>query len=333
MLKIGLIGAGQAARAHAASYENIKNVKVVAIADIAVERAEGLAERFGADVLDHGDKIFDRDDIDVVDICLPTYLHHEYVLKAAEAKKHVICETPMALDLEQAREMVEATNRANVKFMVAHDLRFSPKYLSAKRSIEEGSIGTARAVRAYRGGAHPGRESSWYNDVDKSGGAILDMAIQDIDFLRWCFGPVKEVYAKGNAYKGMEYFEYDMITLEFEKGLIAHIAADWSKPEGTLPYESLDIAGDVGVIKFESKDENSLGAIYDTSEGSMVDPESPLDVFSISTTKMLMGFVDAIERDRDVPVSPIESLKSLNIALAAMESIRHNRPVLIKEAF
>src|SRR5690625_4461355 len=101
MLKIGLIGAGQAARAHAASYENIKDVKVVAIADIAVERAESLAKRFGADVLDHGDKIFDRDDIDVVDICLPTYLHHEYVLKAAEAKKHVICETPMALDLEE----------------------------------------------------------------------------------------------------------------------------------------------------------------------------------------------------------------------------------------
>lgn len=333
MLKIGLIGAGQAAKAHLASYEHIKDVKVVAIADIVPERAEELAAKVGAEALDHGDKIFEREDIDVVDICLPTYLHHEYVLKAANAKKHVLCEMPMALTLEQAKEMIEATEQAKVKFMVGHTLRFSPKYLSTRAAIEEGSIGTPRAIRAYRGGAHPGRNISWYGELEKSGGAIHDMAIHDIDFLRWCFGPVKEVYAKGNVYEEIENLEYDMITLEFEAGLIAHVAADWSKPEGTPFSESLDIAGDVGVIIFESDQENSLDATYEGSEGGYMDPESPLDPFSDPTTRMIMSFIDAIQKDIDVPVDPVESLESLKIALGAMESIRNNKPISIKEAF
>lgn len=337
MLRVGLIGAGGIAGVHALSYENIKDVKIVAVADIIPEKAEYLAKKFGADVLDHGDKIIAREDIDVVDVCLPTYLHHEYVLKAARAGKHVLCEKPMALTVEQGIEMIKETEKAGVKFMTGHVLRFFPEYVNAKEVIESGSIGTPKVVRGYRGGVHPSRVTKWYGEVEKSGGAIQDMLVHDIDFLRWCFGPVKQVYAKGNVYKRVEYLEYDMLTLEFESGLIAHLTADWSKPEGGSFVTRLEIAGTEGILSYESDKEIPLNVICQVDKtsagGGVAVPESPLDPLSVPFTREIMGFMNAVSKDEETPIQPVEALRTLSIALAALESIRENKPVLVKEVF
>ncbi|SHF35019.1 Predicted dehydrogenase [Caldanaerobius fijiensis DSM 17918] len=335
MLRVGIIGAGGIAGMHSYCYQNIPEAKVVAVADIVPERAERIAKMFGAAALDHGDKILERDDVDVVDICLPTYLHCEYTLKAAEAKKHVLCEKPMAISMEEGKKMIDATKRAGVKFMIAHVLRYFPEYISAKQIMESGRIGMPRMVRTYRGGSHPARAREWYGIPEKSGGAIQDMAIHDIDFLKWCFGPVKEVYAKGNVFKRTPYLEYDLVTIEFYNGVIAHVVADWSRPEGAPFVTKLEVAGTRGIIEYDSTKAAPLNVMVASSdekgEKTVAIPESPLDPQSNPYVLEIKEFLRSVEKDEEPPISGIEALESLNIALAALESIRTGKPVKPQE--
>ncbi|WP_026486118.1 Gfo/Idh/MocA family protein [Caldanaerobius polysaccharolyticus] len=336
MLKVGIIGAGGIGTIHAKCYKSIPEAKVVAVADIIPERAKELASMFNAEYYDHGDKIIERPDIDVVDICVPTYLHCDYTLKAASAKKHVLCEKPMALSIEEGRKMIEATNVAGVTFMVAHVLRYFPEYENAYGTIKKGLIGLPKIVRTYRGGPNPAVTREWYGIAEKSGGAIQDMLIHDIDFLKMCFGPVKEVYAKGNILKRKDYKdpEYDLVILEFYNGVIAHLVADWSGSEDTPFVTKLEIAGTEGLIEYDSSKSVPLNVrttnIKSEKSGVAV-PESPLDTDSNPYTREIRLFLNAVEFKKEPPISGNEALESLGIALAAIKSIKLDRPVKPEE--
>lgn len=337
MLRVGIIGCGGIAEMHAYSYQHIPEAKVVAVADIVPERANKLAEIFGAEAFYHGDEIFKLENVDVVDICLPTYLHCEYVLKAAEAKKHVLCEKPMALNIEQGKQMLEAVKNANIKFMVAQVLRYFPENINAKKVMESGNIGTPIMVRTYRGGIHPGRQRDWYSDIDKSGGAIQDMILHDIDFLRMCFGEAKEVYAKGNMFKKSLHHEYDLVMIEFKNGVIAHLIADWSKPEGAAFTTKMEIVGTKGIVEYDGAKSAPLSVIVqpEKSEGDkgVAIPESPLSPRSNPYSREIIEFLNCIEKDLPPPISPEDALESLNIALCAIESLKIGKPVQVKEVF
>lgn len=130
MVRIGLLGCGFIGKVHAKAYAQIPDAKVVAVVDRDSGRAKEVAEELGAEVVPVVDDLLSRQDIDMVDVCLPTYLHADHVIAAARAGKHVLCEKPMALSLEQADAMIEATEQAGVAFMVGHTLRFWPEYVA-----------------------------------------------------------------------------------------------------------------------------------------------------------------------------------------------------------
>ncbi len=335
MLRVGMIGAGEIGKMHAECYSNIPNARVVAIADPITERAGALADRFGAAVAEDGNAVIGMDGVDVVDLCVPTPLHPEYTVKAAKAGKHVLCEKPMALSHEEGRRMIEAAKEAGVKFMVAHVLRYFPENVSAFRTVKAGAIGTPAMVRTYRGGPNPALTKEWYGFREKSGGAIVDMLIHDIDFLKMCFGPVKEVYARGNLFEREEPWgpEYDLVMMEFKNGTIAHLSADWSGAE-KVPFSArLEIAGTKGLIEYDSL--KSVPIVLTVAEendqkaGDSI-PQSPLDPLSNPYTMEITEFLKAVERGTEVPIPPAEALESLDVALAAVESMRKNEPVEVE---
>jgi UDP-N-acetylglucosamine 3-dehydrogenase len=336
MLRVGIIGAGGIAGQHAYCYQHIPEAKVVAVADVVLERAQKIAGLFGADALDHGDKIIERDDIDVVDICVPTYLHSEFTIKAARAGKHVLCEKPIALNIEQGLQMIEETRKANVKFMVAHVLRYFPENVRAKQIMESGTIGDPIMVRTYRGGVHPGRVREWYSDISRSGGAIQDTVIHDVDFFKWCFGPVKEVYVKGNTFKKVPYLEYDLLMLEFANGVIAHMTVDWSKPANGHFTTRMEIVGTKGMVEFNADDSSPLH-ILTSADGAKKDgvaiPESPLDPRSDPYSREIIEFLRCIENDTEPPIPAKEALDTLNTVLACLESEKTGEPVKVREVF
>lgn len=215
MLKVGIIGAGFMGKLHAACYPHVKDAQLVKVADVDLPRAQELAKTYNISAIQEPNEIITDPEIDIVDVCLPTYLHAEYVIKAAQAGKHVLCEKPIALSLTDAEQMIAAAQKANVKFMVAHVVRFWPEYKRLKEIYNSKELGNLISLTMTRLAAFP--PSPWYSDAKKSGGAMLDLHIHDADFLLYLFGKPEWVFTQGavNHVTTMYgYPEVKMVTVE-----------------------------------------------------------------------------------------------------------------------
>ncbi|MGB9608103.1 MAG: Gfo/Idh/MocA family protein, partial [bacterium] len=172
MLKVGIIGAGTMGRMHSEAWTNTGRVEIVGIYDVNKSYAEALASRYSTKAVELNQLLKEAD---IVDVCTPTHTHHQYVIAAARAGKHIFCEKPLARTLEQGEEMIKEVEKAGVKFMVGQVLRWFPEYRKAKMMIEEGAIGKPIIARTTRGGVFPIGRADWYADFEKSGGVILDL--------------------------------------------------------------------------------------------------------------------------------------------------------------
>jgi UDP-N-acetylglucosamine 3-dehydrogenase len=326
MPRIGIIGAGTMGGMHADCYSEIPNAEVVAVADSRLQAAEGVAGKYSARAFANGDEVINMEDADIVDICLPTPFHKENVLKAAAAGKHVFCEKPIARNMEDGREMVSACKEAGVKFMVGHVLRYFHEFAAAKRLIESGAIGKPGVIRATRAAGHPQGWSNWYANMGMAGGVVLDMVIHDFDFLRWCFGEVERVYAKGLAYAGIPGVDYALVTIRFKSGTIAHVEGSWAHPPGF--FVKLEVAGDGGLFEFDSRTASPLKVAMKVAGGAGGGVEVPQNPVNESPYTMeLRHFVQCVEEDREPEVTGEDALRALEIALGALESIKTGMPV------
>jgi UDP-N-acetylglucosamine 3-dehydrogenase len=196
MLKVGLIGAGMIGRVHADGYKTMRGAELVAVADIIPERADHMAQEFGAKPFYDIDSLLALPGIDMVDICVPSYVHELAVVSSARAGKHVLCEKPFTLSLESADRMLEAVKQHGVKSMIAQVVRFIPQYLTIKKMLDDGVLGAPLATTDYRLAAPP-EWGSWFRDPALSGGAVFDLQIHDLDFMVFMFGWPQKVFAQG----------------------------------------------------------------------------------------------------------------------------------------
>ncbi|HDJ04743.1 MAG TPA: Gfo/Idh/MocA family oxidoreductase, partial [Candidatus Bathyarchaeota archaeon] len=176
----GLIGAGFAANIHANAYKRLPNVDVVAVYSRTAERAKKFAE-------DHGlkawytdmDELLEREDIDIVSIAIPNYLHAKAALKAIEHGKNVIVEKPLTTTIEDADKLIEAAKREGVKLMYAENMLFSPAMRRAREIIEEGAIGDILVVEARE--SHSGSHSPYALKKEYcGGGSLMNLGVHPI---------------------------------------------------------------------------------------------------------------------------------------------------------
>ncbi len=153
-------------------------------------------------------------EVDVVSVRVPRRAPAADRGRAA-AGKHVLCEKPMALALADCDAMIEATKRAGVAFTIGQCVRF-PRVRARQAAHRRRGGGTPAAVRIRRGGDFPHTDTDWYADPGQSGGVLFDLMVHDLDWLRWCFGPVTRVYAKGLVERlaggGLEHLDYALVT-------------------------------------------------------------------------------------------------------------------------
>ena len=194
-LRIGVLGTGFAGSMHARSALAIDGAQVVAVAAVPLDEATALAKECGARVAS-AEEICAADDIDLVVVATPTYLHATHAIAAARAGKHVFCEKPLARTLADAEAMVRACDAAGVTLAVGHVVRFFPEYRQAKELLDAGTLGRPAIVTMTRGNFAVGSARGWYLDEDKSGGVVLDLMLHDLDTVRWWFGEPSRIYAK-----------------------------------------------------------------------------------------------------------------------------------------
>ncbi len=203
-IKIGVIGAGIGQR-HINSYARVPNAQVIAVCDLDEQRARLAAQENGAPeatIFTDYEKLLARDDIDAVSVCLPNALHFPATKAALEAGKHVLCEKPLAMNAEQAQEIVEAAEKFGRKCMVAQVKRFSPQAQYLKKLIENGDLGTPYYGRAYwlRRYGIPGF-GTWFTAKEQSGGGpLIDIGVHMLDVAWWLMGCPRPTAAMGATY-------------------------------------------------------------------------------------------------------------------------------------
>jgi predicted dehydrogenase len=304
------------------------NAEPVGVMDIRREAAEELAKSVGAKAFTDFDEMLAAVKPDVVDVCVPTPWHKDYVLKAARAGKHIVTEKPMSSSLDDCREMIEATSKAGVTFMPAHVLRFFPEFTAMKAQIDAGAVGNPAVVRTTRGGGFPTGWNDWYANFKLSGGVLLDLIIHDFDWLRWTFGNAERVFAKGLIDRGLKRLDYALVTIRFKSGVIAHVEGTWANPAGF--DVKCEVAGDKGMLDYHNKKATPLMIARTKTEEQkpgMAIPESP--TAQNPYFMELQHFIDCVETGAKPSITPEDGMRAVEIALAATESIRTGKPVKV----
>ena len=226
-----MAGCGFMGRMHATVYKLLDRAQLVAVVDERKQNGESFATEFGVKSYTSLEEALEREDANAVDICLPTDLHHEFTLQASDAGKHVFCEKPMALKVEDADEMILAAEAARVRLMIGHCIRFWPEYALLKKIKDDGHLGKMLSINLTRYGEFPSWSAgNWLSDEKRSGGAALDMHIHDTDFAMYLFGKPDQVESFGtDDGRGIGQI---FTTMRF-KDSIAHLEGGRNLPHGT----------------------------------------------------------------------------------------------------
>jgi len=328
-VKVGVVGCGWISEVHLTSLKKIPEAEVVAVCDVIEEKAKKAATRFG--VRKHYasyEKMLKDEEIEMVDILLPTELHAEAVMKALEANKHVIVEKPVARTIEEAEEIVRCVEKSKTKFTVAHNYRFWPKFNRVKEVIDRGDIGELRmAITTHRGWFWwKGAWTRW-TIKRESGGPIVEVGIHPIDLLRWYFGnEVVRVYTLSRAvHFGMEVPDLIYITMEFKNGGIGIIEVSRTVVPRNYPfYHMLQVEGTKGSIQiYDSYDIEAL--IYNEQgvrvrEGNLIIPLHGYE-------QELRYFIRCILEDKSPLVSAEDAKRAVEIGWTAVRSAELGKPI------
>jgi len=341
-IKVAVLGAGFIANIHLESYTRfVHDAEVVALYGRTREHAEKLAEKYGVPaVYDSIDQLFQECDVDVVDICVPNYLHHDACMKAAEHGKHVICEKPLAMTLEEADEMIAACESRGLKLMYAEELCFAPKYARAREMVMQNAVGNVYMLK--QGEKHDGPHSKWFYSKETAGGGVMmDMGCHALAWFRW-MNPgvaVKSVYAdmKTVFHKAITDSEDNLICIvEFENGVIGVVETSWAKPGGM--DDRIEIYGDKGVIYSDLFRGNSSLTYSTDGYGYAAEKAGSTkgwtftifeEAFNQGYPQELEHFIDCVRNEKEPCVTGKDGRAVLEMIYAAYESAGKGAKVLM----
>lgn len=334
MIKIGVIGGGRIGKVHCKSITyNVPEATVVALADPMMNDAmRQFATELGIPaVYEDYHKILEDPEIDAVLICSSTDTHSVISVEAAAAGKHIFCEKPVDHTTAKVAAVIEAVEKAGVKFQVGFNRRFDNNFKAVRTAVAEGKIGEPHIIRITSRDPEP--PSAEYAAV--SGGMFLDMTIHDFDMARYLSGSeAEEVFAYGAVLVDPAIGEAGdidtaVISIKMKNGAIVTI--DNSRKAVYGYDQRAEVFGSLGAVSVSN--DTPSKAVISTADG--VCGEKPLYFFleryMQSFGDEIKEFVSAIVQDTDTPVGAADGLAPIKIALAAKKSLVENRPVLISE--
>jgi len=262
MLNFGIIGCGRIAQRHA---EHIQKVgKLVATCDIVKEKAAELAEKYDASA-SYGcveEMLKAHPEMNVIAVCSPNGLHAQHTIQSLKAGFHVLCEKPMALNVHDCGEMINAAERANRRLFIVKQNRFNPPVAAAKKIIDEGKLGKIYSVQlnCFWNRNNEYYENSWKGTKDLDGGTLFTQFSHFIDLLYWMVGDVKEVNVfTGNYHHSgiIEFEDTGVVSMKFYNNVIGTINYTVNSFDSNMEG-SLTIFGEKGTIKIGGQYLNEL---------------------------------------------------------------------------
>lgn len=208
MLKIGMVGMGGISHAHVDGWLEIPEAKVICVCDIRPEKADEAAAKTGAKAYYDFDDMLASESFDILDICLPTYLHADFACKALEHDIHVLCEKPISLKREDVARVYSTAKAHGRNVMIAQVVRFWREYEVLKEAYETGKYGKLLSGRMTRLGSTPKSSwDGWMRDPERSGMVPFDLHIHDLDFMIYAFGKPEKMTRFRAGTPTQDYFE------------------------------------------------------------------------------------------------------------------------------
>lgn len=239
MLNAGIVGFGGLGHVHANSLWQLEGVTVKAVCDINPQQLEKQEVTFNIEQAPNQfdistcntyldcKQMLESEELDLVVVALPTYLHAEYSIMAMEHGASVFSEKPMALTTEQCDRMIEARDANQVQLMIGQCIRFWPEYEYLREILDDQTYGKLHSLYMQRGGSYPFTDSSsWYADHNKSGGALLDLHVHDLDFMHYALGSPTKTCALGVVGTTGGVDDHTGI-FQFDSGAICTIRCSW----------------------------------------------------------------------------------------------------------
>ncbi len=335
MLKYGIIGFGGLGKVHFSGTEELykahNDVKLVAICDVDENAfTSNTSTNLGEDetkldlsmykLYTDAKEMLEKEELDFIITAVPTYLHDDIAIMAMEKGIHVFCEKPMALSVERAQSMIDCAKKNNVKLMIGQCLRYMPSYEKLKEIIDSGKYGRVLRANFYRVSCTPtwGWEN-WFVDADKSGGAVLDLHVHDVDFINYAFGMPKSVTSMATNYKtGHD----SIVTMYGYDDMVVTSTGDWGCPAEYGFSTGFFVKMEKATIEIK----NGKFMLF-VEEGETQEIELPKES---SYLKEVADFVSCIKNDTVSKINPPESsMNAIKIALAEKESSDKGQTVIL----
>lgn len=323
------IGMASFAHMHAGSYasslRSLPDAMIECIWDTDEERGRQMAEQFGSRYVADLDEFLAADIAGVV-VCSENAGHRELAERAARAGKHILCEKPIATTLDDARAMIDAAASAGVHLATAFPCRFSPAMWQLRERVRAGELGDILAIAGTNRGTMPG---GWFIELDKSGGgAVIDHTVHVVDLMRWMTGSeVRQVYAEiSNRMYGLDFDDCGVLTMELANGVFATLDTSWSRPKSypTWGDVTIEVVGTQGTASLDMFNQKIVGYSDALMRATYHPWGSNID------TGLVSAFLDACRGSFPERLATgHDGLKALEVALAAYESARTGRTVIL----
>lgn len=342
-LTFAIIGCGVVANMHAEAIKQIKKARLLGTYSPDEESKKAFAFKHNIKGYSSLEDLLADPDIDIVSICTPSGLHASQAILVARASKHIIVEKPMAINMKEAREMIDAVNKHGVKMAVISQQRFREGLVRLKDAVDKGELGRIvsgdiymkyyRSEEYYKSGGWRGTKAM------DGGGALMNQGIHGVDSLQYVMGPVKSVFAHAKTLvRQIEVEDLALALLEFESGATGVIQATTCIYPGMA--RRMEVSGSKGTIILEEGQ-----VIFWEIEGKEMPKDLTLDKKSKSSAsdpsnialhghiEQITDMVEAVLDDRTPLVDQYEGIKPLAIILAIYESARTGKLVRLGDEY
>jgi len=323
MINFAIVGCGRIAQRHA---EHIsKRGKLIAVCDVVAEKANAMAESYGAIAYtDYAEMLKNETTIDVVTVCSPNGLHAIHSIEALKAGYHVLCEKPMGLTVQECGDMIQAAERANKRLFAIKQNRYNPPVAAVKEVIDSGKLGKVMSIQlsCFWNRNTDYYANSWKGTKDLDGGTLFTQFSHFVDLLYWLIGDVDEVAAMmGNfAHQGIiEFEDTGVVILKFTNGAIGTINYTVNSFQKNMEG-SLTIFGEKGTVKIGGQYLNELEyqniedyKIENLPEGNKANNYGNYTGSMSNHDKVYDNLIEVLTHNAAITTSSYEGMKTVEI--------------------
>lgn len=340
-IKAAVVGVHGFGANHVKAFAENKDAELVMVCDNVEEYAKECGEAYGVSWTTNFDDILENDEITAVSLALPDQLHHEFVIRALRAGKDVLCEKPLALKLDECKDMIKVADETGKYLMVGQISRFTPAFAKAKKLIDDGEIGDLFFVESEYAHDYSKMEIPWRkNDPDRDG--MVGGACHAVDLLRWIAGNPTEVFAYANHKVLTDWKSNDctISVMQFPNDVIGKVFCStgckrnytmrsvFYGTEGTIIVDNKSNTLSLFKNSIEGDDMNYVGEIPHGLEIKL-----PVEINNHNIFAEVGEFCSCIAEGRKPILSATEGARTVSVCLAAMESAKERKPITVDYDF